>query len=204
MSIRRVVALTLIIMFACSLPAWADDVYDYFKAKKIIVTVNGIQSEEAGLLTDQGKVLLPLRDIAGTLQAIVKWDNKKQEVNIFKPNVHVFPISQVNDEIVPFANVFKGKNDFYLWTQVDSLQTEINAIKLAITDPDNEKVYEYVVEYTKDRPSQEEFWLTTRQISLNFKQHGKYTIHVLMQTEKDGEFDLVAQRVIRCIPDRTK
>ena len=74
-------------------------------------------------MEQSGQVMLPLRDIADTLQAIVDWDAKSQTVRMYKPNVHIFLSTRNNDgSFGTFGKVFhRETHNFFIFAQIDSL-----------------------------------------------------------------------------------
>lgn len=193
---KKVLLLILALSVLGSATVWADDVYNSLKVKKIKVTVNGKEIRDGGVVTEAGRTMLPLREMADTLQALVVWDDDAQTVNVYKPNVDIFPYTTVKGQDSQFGSVFKGKNEFSVTTQVDNLKTKIHSIKLTIVDPAGESVLTHE-EQLKD--ANEEFWFKLTNLTVDFKQTGKYAIQVYMKASKDADYYLVGEKTIRSI-----
>ncbi|CAM3654045.1 stalk domain-containing protein [Marinicrinis lubricantis] len=197
MNLRKLAAVICIIGITSSVTAFADDAFEWVKAKKVKVSVNGSSMGTSALLTEDGSTMLPLRDIANQLQGMVEWDDKTQTVKVYKPNVHVsLLLAKDPKNMIPFGDVEKGKHEFVIFTQVDSIYNKISAIKTTIEDPFGDTVYTYEDE-VKDH--KENLWMTTPTIELNFKQVGKYTVKIYMKPEGSKQYALVSQKVIRSL-----
>lgn len=60
----------------------------------------------------KGNAVFPVRELSESLQSLVRWDNAKNTVSIYKPNVHMFVAEKVNEDYSiksPFGKVPKGK-----------------------------------------------------------------------------------------------
>ncbi|GIQ68287.1 hypothetical protein DUZ99_04245 [Xylanibacillus composti] len=196
MKLGRVLLLTLVLVSLVSMSVWADDVYQNYKAKPVKLSINGKETKDNGLQLEDGKTMLPFPAVSDTLQALTKWDARGQTLQVYKPNVHIFPFQVSKRELVRFGTVFKGKYEFFIETQVDNLQTSISSLKINIVDPFGNTVYGYIYE-DQLKDVGEEFWLTTEPINLDFKHTGKYTIKVYMKMSPDSEYALVSEKVIR-------
>lgn len=196
MKLGRVLLLTLALISLITLSVGADDGYQSYKAKSVKLSVNGKETKDNVLQLEDGKAFLPLPAMTDTLQALTKWDAKGQSLQVYKPNVHIFPFQVSRKELVRFGTVYKGKYEFFIETQVDNLQTSISSLKINIVDPYGSTVYGYIYE-DQLKDVGEEFWLTTEPISLDFKYTGKYTIKVYMKLSQDSEYALVSEKVIR-------
>ncbi|HEY0828351.1 MAG TPA: stalk domain-containing protein, partial [Bacilli bacterium] len=151
--------------------------------------------EEKGIIINS-KTMLPLSNVARTLQALVKWDSATETAFIYKPNVHITLFEMIKDKISgPFGNVeYKGKYDFVIFTQVDSLLTEVSSIKVTMEDPYGKEVVSENKELTKDQKNN--FWFGTPTITHLFKYTGKYTVKFYMKAG-DGPYSLVSEKVIQ-------
>jgi hypothetical protein len=85
--------------------------------------------------------MLPARDIADILQAMVHWDDATRTVTINKPNVHITLMTQSTNGV--FGQVYyKNQYDFVVFTQMDNLPRNIRAVKFEIVDPYGQVVTE--------------------------------------------------------------
>jgi len=194
MNWKRTVLLTLLLAVVGTAAVYADDIYETIKAKKLAIQVNGTTIAGQSIQSS-GKVMVPLDDIADTLQAFI--DYRDDEVTIDKPNVHLALFSVAKDKITtPFGNVTKGgQYDFAIFTQADNLAKEVESIKYEIIDPNGERVYSSKYQLKlKDY-----FWHVTPTITMKFNHTGEYTINVYMQIEPQGDYHLVSKKIIKAL-----
>ncbi|MWC26795.1 stalk domain-containing protein [Paenibacillus sp. MMS18-CY102] len=180
---KIIIAMMLLSVWGGSM-IFADSV-----AQKVRVVVNGSELDDAGLLQD-GKTYLPLRQIAGTLQALVSWDENSKKVTVYKPNVHMFLFQ---DNVI-FGNVNKNNRyTFKVFAQIDNLLTDVAAVKVSIFDPyGSEKVIQQqTVNVTKDN-----FWFRTEDIKYNFDAAGKYSVRFYMKAGDSDEWRQVSEKLI--------
>ncbi|MFD2670267.1 stalk domain-containing protein [Marinicrinis sediminis] len=197
MKLRKMITVVCLLAVTTTTSVYASDVYEWFKAKEVKVSVNGSGLDSKGYLTEDGKTYLPLREITNTLQGIVVWDAQNQTVKINKPNVHISLLYvKDNKNLVPFGDVEKGKHEFVIFTQVDSLYTRVNAIKTVVEDIYGKNIYTY--EHDIQNPK-ENFYVTTPSIQVDFKHIGKYTVKLYMKQDGNSSYSLVSERVIRSL-----
>ncbi|GFN32057.1 stalk domain-containing protein [Paenibacillus xylaniclasticus] len=157
--------------------------------QKVRVIVNGSELDDAGLLQD-GKTYLPLRQIAGTLQALVTWDENAKKVTVYKPNVHMFLFQ---DNVI-FGNVNKGnKYTFKVFAQIDNLLTDVAAVKVTISDPFGG---EKIIQQQNVNVSKDNFWFRTEDIKYNFDSAGKYSVRFYMKATETDEWRQVSEKLI--------
>lgn len=194
MNWKRTVLLSLVLAAVGTAAVYADDIYETIKAKKVSVSVNGQSLKEQSLQVN-GKVYVPLNEMADTVQAMIEYDG--DQVAIYKPNVHMALFSVVKDRITtPFGNVTKGgEYNFAIFTQVDNLQKEVKNLKFEIFDPQGKSVYNAIFPLSlKDN-----FWHFTPTITLKFNQTGEYKIRAYMQLSVQGEYHLVSEKIIQSL-----
>lgn len=182
---------------------WADDVYEWYKAKEVRITINGEELSSKGLLVEDengdSTTMLPLRDIADALQAMVKWDEASQTVHLYKPNVHIF-LSTMNKDgsFGTFGRVYyKEKHNFIIFSQIDSLEADVSALKFEILDPNGNRVYEH--EQTLDVKNENTIWVKSPNISLEFMHLGEYKVKLFMKPEGDDAYHLVSEKVFQSV-----
>ncbi len=197
MNYKRFLILILVFTVIGTASALADDAYEYYKGKEVSVVFNDEPIEEKGLIINS-KTMLPLSNVARTLQALVKWDSATETAYIYKPNVHITLFGMNKDKISgPFGKVeYKGKYDFVIFTQVDSLLTDISSIRVTMEDPYGKEVYSKDKELTKDDQKDNGFWFGTPTITHLFKYTGKYTIKFYMKSG-DDPYSLVSEKVVQ-------
>lgn len=211
MKVRRLLLSVLIIALLGTVTVFASEGLEWYRGEKVAVTINGKPLKSDGLLLQMNKesrTMLPLRDIAETLQAMVEWDGAQKAVSIYKPNVHVTPIGSLKEGgegvfgIVPS----NSKTSFRVFLQIDNLTTSIEELKIEIVDPFGDAVFT-----TKSDKSELEeakktskaggapdsmIWLRHSVNGFHFKYAGEYKIKVYMKMHADSEYYLVAEKVL--------
>ncbi len=189
--------LTLMFIIVGAVTVAANDSFEWYKGKSVKVVVNGKELRSPGLLIN-GRTMLPLREIADTLQAIVQWNGTTQTVNIHKPNVHISLVQMGrNNSFIPFGQVFhRSKLDFYVFTQVDSLSTKVHSFKITVVDPNQKTIYEYNKVLNENK---ENMWIGTDNISVVFEELGRYTVKVFMKVDERDDFSLVSEKMFPSI-----
>jgi|HigsolmetaAR203D_1030402.scaffolds.fasta_scaffold00632_23 hypothetical protein len=201
MKAKRVLIIFLLLALCGATAAYANDAYDYFRGKKIKVTVNGQTLKTNGVLTvvdNESKVLLPVREIANQLHAIVKWDESTQTVSIIKPNVHIWlTVSNKDGSFGTFGIVDHGsKLDFNIFVQMDNIKSGIHGLRFEIVDPYNNVVYESEKAYDGKNGGIE--WLQVP-VSMEFKYLGSYRVKMYMKDDPKGEYYLLSEKVFNSV-----
>ncbi|MEK3788018.1 MULTISPECIES: copper amine oxidase [Paenibacillus] len=155
---------------------------------QVRLIINGEEAKDGGVVIE-GKTYVPLRDFNG----IVSFDPATGKVIFEQPNVHIFLFKGDT----PFGNVNKGKLKFNVFSQVDSLQTNAYAVKIAIADPDG-NVKDIQSQEIKDQ-QKDNFWFRTADFTYDFKKAGKYRVGFYIQESKDGPFVLISEKVITAL-----
>lgn len=158
-------------------------------SQKIKILVNGKELGESGLVID-GTTYLPLRQISGALQSLVTWDETNKKVTINKPNVHMFTS---NKDEYTFQEVKKGHAEpFRVAVQVDSLRTEISALKIVLVSPSGK---EQLIQSLKVPSQKEAFQLRTELIKYEFDTAGEYAVRLFMKAGSD-DWTLMSEKII--------
>lgn len=201
MKFKKIILLMLVFSLVGAASAWADDLYDYYKAKKIKIIVNQNEYDALSGLsvlgTNRTMKMVALQDIGDTLQALVKTEDGSI-ININKPNVHMslFEAVKGDTKLSPFGDVNQGgKYNFVIFSQIDNLLMDISSLKITIDDPYKMEVKKITEEVNEPG---DHFWYSTEQISLEFKYSGKYTVNFYMKPS-GGEYTLVSQKTIYSI-----
>lgn len=197
MKAKKLLALTLVMVMFGTTAAFADDVAAWYKAKTVKVKVNGEMLKTDGLLVNVGdasKTYLPLRDIANTLQAVVKWEDGKP-VEIYKPNVHISFLTQRKDYLGLFGKVHptKEKYNFRVQVDIDSMLTDLYGLKVEIVDPYGNVVVE---EERKISASTSDVMWVQVPVTMQVDYTGKYMVKVYMKTEEKGEYFIVSEKAL--------
>ncbi|MDT3425696.1 hypothetical protein J2Z22_001215 [Paenibacillus forsythiae] len=161
---------------------FADSVY-----QKVRVWSNGREIPDGGYLID-GKTYVPAREIDG----LVIWTDSGR-VKIIKPNVH---ISLFKGDAI-FGNVNVGKLKFKALCQVDSLSGDIAGVKVSIIDPSGN--IKDLDSRDLDSDQKDNFWFSTKEITYDFKESGKYRVGFYMKATRNGDYSLVSEKVITAL-----
>lgn len=197
---KRLLLMIVVLFVFSAVSVWASDAYQWYKGKTTEVTLNGQKLQSDGLLvkfSKENKTMLPLREIAEKLQAVVKWDEKTQSVHLYKPNVHLLLATMNRDNSYGvFGKVNQGDHfNFIVFTQIDNIQNQLDAIKIEITDPSGEVVYSHEHQlHTLEDPN----WLRAP-VKLEFKQEGNYKVSAYMRMQADDPYSLVSEKVFPSI-----
>ncbi|MCR8641864.1 copper amine oxidase N-terminal domain-containing protein [Paenibacillus sp. N1-5-1-14] len=207
MKARRLLALILFgTLVMGTVDVAAQTLWGTFEGyNKIKVNVNDKETDfnnsEAPALSMKGAVMMPLRPLADSLHALVKWDSENQTVDIYKPNVHISLVKDVTQSKTgeytlksPFGVVKKGEIiDFVAFAEVDNLKTKVSAIRVSILTPsgDNVKSFE------DDVNSQgESFWYPMKLTNISFAEAGTYKLTLSMKLAGSNDFTVVSEKNI--------
>lgn len=189
MKVRKLILLTLTFTLLCGSVAYADSV-----TQKLRVWVNKKEVDSNSVIVDN-KMYISSQVVSDKLQAIVTWDENEKKISIFKPNVHMLTSS--GSDI--FADVKQNqKAKFNVFIQVDSLKTDISALKLTIADPyGDEALIEQRKSGDSDFPDgKSDFWITMKDVSYNFDKAGPYTLRFWMKPAGESSFQVVSEKTI--------
>ncbi|ACX64182.1 hypothetical protein SAMN04488688_112103 [Paenibacillus sp. cl141a] len=180
---KKVMACMLVLsLMGGSTLLFADSVNE-----RVRVWLNGRELKDGGYLID-GKTYVPVREFDGA----VDWNSANGQVQVVKPNVHIFLFK--GDTV--FGNVNKGKLKFNVFSQVDSLNNNIHAVKVAIEDPSG-NIKDIQSQEVKDR--KDNFWFRTYDFTYDFKTAGKYSVGFYVKVKSDDGFVKVAEKVITAL-----
>lgn len=206
MRAKRLFILILAMLVLGTVTVFAADTYSWYRAKTVKVVVNDQELESPGLLFSDNNArlanttVLPVRELAGTLQALVNWDGKTQTVTIHKPNVHITLLEQKDGALTFFGQVtHKLKPKFHIFTQFDNITTNIHSFKVSIIDPNGRVVHEFEETLKEQKDS---IWHGSEMIELEFKHLGAYTVQVFMKAAEKDEYSLVSEKVIQSIQSK--
>lgn len=199
MKIKRIIVLVIVLVSIGSMSIYANDLSKIYRGFSVDLFINGEKAGNDSMIfkiDEESRTWIPLRAVATTLNAMVKWDSNEKAAYIYKPNVHVF-LSTLNRDgsFGTFGKVTQGKKySFVIHTQIDSLKTDISGIKFYIKNPSGDVVYDHEQEFTESVGST--YWNRTPQITLEFVDSGDYKVEVYMKMdEPDATYDLVSEKV---------
>ncbi|MDP5273289.1 stalk domain-containing protein [Chengkuizengella axinellae] len=171
----------------------ADSKMQQYNGKEVTIKINGEQLSEPGL-SIEGKTMLPLRDVSEKFHAMVEYDEATDTVSIYKPNVQVSLFTLKDGQLGTFGKVTKNtENEFFIFTQIDTLVTDIDSMKFEIVDPFGTIEYDHIESNMTDQT--ENMWLYTPNIEFTAKISGEYTVNIYMQLTGSDEYSLVGQKV---------
>lgn len=197
MNWKRTVMLTLLLAFVGTAAVYADNIYESIRAKKVTVKMND-QALDSRSYEVRGDVLVPLDEIAESLQAIVLYDGN--QVNIYKPNIHMSILAHTKNGVDLRSTVNHGERlKFNIRAEGESLGLDIENMKFEIVNPKGVVVHEEIVAASDDVKENPTFISHTGEISHYFFVQGKYTFKAYMKLEGSNEYHLVSKKVIQVV-----
>jgi len=193
MKIRKIALCVLALTLVGGATAGASEVIQTWKGKRIGVSVNDSPLDGGGIQID-GRTYVPLRSISNTLQALIKLDPSTDAVHIYKPNVHLMLFTGDKNAMKPFGNVYQGTYEFFVFAQVDNLETKVHSIKTAVVDPSGQTVDTQVYDLSDD--TKDTFWYTTAPYKIDFKSTGEYKVQFFIRQSEEQNFELVSEKAI--------
>jgi hypothetical protein len=202
MKVRRMLVLALAVSLCGTATALAGSLWgDYEGFSRARVLINDVEKRfgdgEAPAFLINGNSVFPVRVLADSLHAMVKWDDANKTVNIYKPNVHMFVAKEVGKDYSikqPFGKVKKGDTiDFAVFAQVDSLNTSISSFKISIETPSGEQAappHEKSVGVQKDS-----FWYPWP-FTVTFSESGNYKVKFSVKLDESSNYTVVSEKVI--------
>lgn len=201
MKVKRLAALTAtLVMLGAGIVYAGSPWGEYQGFTKVQVKINNqtITTGDVPAFMIDGRVVLPLRELAASLQAVVKWDDETKTASLYKPNVHMFvakDIAKDDSPKTPFGKVSKGnKLDFVVAAQVDSLVTPIQSFKIDLVSPEGA-----IIRTTNGVPLQDNkdsFWYSWPLESVSFDASGKYKVQFKIKTDDAGDYTLASEKTI--------
>lgn len=201
MKIRRVAILTLAFFMVAGGAAIAGSRWGTYEGySKVQVNVNNesLSSGKVPAFVINGSTMLPLRESAEALNAIIKWDSTNQTADIYKPNVNMivaqdlgFKKNTVDSVSKPFLQATQGTSTpFRVFVQVDSLLTPVEGFKLSVIDPNGVSVDS---REESTAVTQDYLWYTSY-FDVNFSSYGNYTVRFEFMV--DGAYVTVGEKLI--------
>lgn len=198
---RRLLTLTLLFVVLGAGIAYASSPWgEYNGFTKVRVQVNGneVEAQEVPAFVIGGRAVLPLREMAESMHALLKWDESSKTANLYKPNVHMFVAREVgkdNSVKQPFGKVKQGDSvDFVVFAQVDSLKTPIHSFKIELVHPDGTVLRSGDPEMLQE--FQSSFWYQWPFREVKFDAGGEYKVRFLMKVSEEDFYTVVSEKVI--------
>ncbi|HEX7056006.1 MAG TPA: stalk domain-containing protein [Bacilli bacterium] len=201
MKLKRLLVLIVVITVIGGISVFADDGFDTFKGKTVKIFVNDREASSNGLLVaDKNgltKSMVPVRDIADALQALVEYDEATQSINVYKPNVQMSVMYMAKDSVQFLGDVTRGqKLTMYILTWIDSVKTNLSALKVTVEDPYGGEIFSDVKEVNEQ--SDDHFWWGSKKMPVEFKYSGPYVVKLYMK-DSNSDYTLVSQRIIKSV-----
>lgn len=200
MKYKRLALLTLALCMVAGGAAIADSRWgSYAGYSKVRINVNGSTLDPDGVpaFVIDGSTVLPLRQVADSFNAIVKWDSANQTADIYKPNVNMFVAQEVSGKDYstikkPFGKVGSGSTmTFDVFVQVDNLLTDVSGFQISILDPFGNVVDSQTQSISG---SPDNFWFATPFSKVKFSETGNYTVRFAF--EVNGGYTTVSEKLI--------
>ncbi|WP_223066425.1 copper amine oxidase [Paenibacillus caui] len=180
---KRTTAFVLLFSLMGSTLLYADGV-----TQKIKVLYNGRELADGAYVID-GKTYVPIREFNG----LVTYNDNAKVVSFNKPNVHMFLFKGET----PFGNVNVGKLKFNVFCQIDSLRTDISAVKVAITAPDG--TVKSIQSQNIGSNQKDNFWFRTDDFTYDFKSSGKYSVGFYIKQSQSDDYTLISEKIVNAI-----
>ncbi|GAA3407238.1 stalk domain-containing protein [Paenibacillus hodogayensis] len=201
MKMKRLAALTATLVVLGAGIVYAGSPWgEYQGYTKVRVQVNNteVPAGDVPAFMIDGRVVLPLRELSDSLNAIVKWDDASKTAYLYKPNVHMFvakDIAKDDSPKTPFGKVSKGnKLDFVVAAQVDSLTTPIQSFKIDLVSPEGA-----IIRSTNAvtlQGGKDSFWYSWPLESVTFDSTGKYKVQFKIKLDDAHEYSVVSEKTI--------
>jgi hypothetical protein len=204
---KRIVAVTLSVLLLFSTIVWAAGVNGDYKGFPIVnVKINGeTVTSDVPAVKFFGRTVLPVRAIAESLGAIVKWDEETATANLFKPNISMLIAENAefsSDKELNVQNIYGllGYSsearyiEFDLYVESDPLPAGSYEYRTIVLDPSGNMVYTTPIEfYTAE---EEDYGLVSIISCTDFAcaAEGDYTFE--FQMKQDGQFCTVYTKLV--------
>ena len=191
MRVRKLLVMIVVLSLVFGTAAFAETI-----SQSIKVEMNKKDIADGGLLVDN-KAYVGVGALAKAMQAMVSWDNDAKKATIYKPNVHMITMK---DNLI-FGSVNSGRTKFQVLAQIDSLETDISAFKVTISNIyGDETLIDGRDSSDKDFPNKKDFWFKSKEFSYDFDIIGPYTIKFWMKKSGDSSsYQIVSEKVISSV-----
>ncbi|MEF3303896.1 stalk domain-containing protein [Paenibacillus sp. GYB003] len=175
---------------------WGD--YQGYAKVRVQLNNEGVPTGDVPAFMIDGRVVLPLRELSDSLQAMVKWDDESKTAYLYKPNVHMFvakDIAKDDSPKTPFGKVSQGnKLDFVVAAQVDSLATPIQSFKIDLVSPEGAVIRSTNAVALQD--GKDSFWYSWPLESVSFDSYGKYKVQFKIKLDDIRDYAVVSEKTI--------
>lgn len=201
MKLKRLAALTatLVVLGAGIVYAsspWGD--YQGYDKVRVLINNEEVSTGDVPAFMIDGRVVLPLRELADSLQTIVNWDESSKTAYMYKPNVHMFVAKELakdDSPKTPFGKVSKGnKLDFVVTAQVDSLTTPIQSFKIDLVSPEGAIIRTTNAVTLQD--SQDSFWYSWPLEGVSFDSVGTYKVQFKIKLDDVHDYSIASEKTI--------
>ncbi|WP_048602620.1 copper amine oxidase N-terminal domain-containing protein [Rubeoparvulum massiliense] len=152
---RKVVVLLVLLLSITALSVYAAVPLFFEKHKdleSVRVTLNGnLITGDVPPFIIEGRTVIPLREVSQELGLLVQWNQKKDQVQIYKPSVNMVVINEAlnrdnNKTIVEPQRTFKQGAEYQLviYAEVDHVPTSQSFdSKIVLVSPKGEEVHSF-------------------------------------------------------------
>ncbi len=202
---KRIVTGTLSVLLLCSTVVWAASVNGEFEGLPIVnVKINGeTVTSDVPAVKLSGRTVLPVRAIAESLNAIVKWDEKTATASLIKPDVSIIIAESAtyeDDNSIDIDNIWGfftlyGTNryvTFDLYVESGPLAAGYYEYRTIILDPDGNIIYTTPIEFHQAGEDDYGILSITECTDVSFFTAGIYKFE--FQMKQDGKFYTVCYK----------
>lgn len=201
MKLRRILLLMMVFVIAGAGTAFANSVFDYLRAKKVDVTVNGESVAVNGHQVQIDRKNVPMADVQSMLNELggyMRVDEKTGKIDIYKPNVQLVLMwsdTRARDQFLFSHTVKKDRAlNIRLIATVDSVLEDIETVRFSILDPSDTVVLE--VEDDKSVSTLKNNITHIRNdFQYTFDKAGLYTVQFSVKPRGSDQFFQVGQSV---------
>lgn len=201
MKAKRVLLLIAVFSTIFAASVYADSIwgtYDNYSIVKVKVneTDVNIPDGSAPAFVINGNTVLPLRPLADSMGAAIKWDSTSKTASLYKPNVHIITATKVSKDGKSidgtFSKVTKGDTvSFAANVQVDNFKGGFSQFRISVNDPSGEPVDSIDVPLES---SADNFWFTAS-FKVKFAYAGNYVVKFSLPGD-NGSFTPIATKTI--------
>lgn len=204
MKLNRVLLLIMVFVIAAAGTAFGYSAYEYLRAKKMDVSVNGEAIAGSGYLAQINRKDVAMADVQSLLNATggyMRVDEKTGKMDIFNPNVQlVLMWSESRAKGLVYSHTVRKDQplNVRLTATVDSVFDDIEFVRFSILDPSGEEVLQ--VEDDKSVKTLKENTTHIRNDFLfTFDKKGTYTVEFSVKPKGSDQFYRVGQTKIESV-----
>lgn len=175
--------------------------------EKVKISINGQLLEDSVVppFVVDGRTVLPLRDAADRFGAFVSYNEKKDRVEVTRPNVNLILFKDILENykdgylmMYPFSKTLVDMPvKFFVYADVDHApKTDELNVFIRIIDPYGEEIYSSDVVSRDTRKSGSFFYMHQLPKKNYFKKTGEYHVQLLMKDPVSDKYIVVGENMI--------